>query len=761
MRLWAEDIKGNTLELLLTFPMRIREVTLGKFFASLTFYIVALLATLPIPIMILVLGNPDMGPIVTGYIGALLAGSFFLALGIFVSGFCKDQIVAFVLSMMFCFGFFLLGTDFAVGSIDGWLPGLGTFLRSVLGMSQHFISFERGIIDNRDVVYFVIGAVIFLILNSYWFEGRLRPRSRTIFALACLISTGIFILINLIFVDLPIGRYDLTEDKIHTVSSSSKHILQNLKAPVTVKLFISPPDKMPTEFKSLERDIRDKLEEFRIATKGNFEYKVFHMEAANVTDKKSDEETLVESIQKKGILPFQVQSIEADEVGVKLIYSAISIAYKEKPEEVMPQITPRSISRLEYDMMSKIYKMTLDKEPRVALFAPYQERPVEPGLRDAMKAYQNMDKIIEDDYEIIPKALELEGYKVSRIRLTRDDLIPEGTDTLIVIEPSRLNDRQRYEINRFLVNGGSVFIAAQQYDFNYSLEAGGLQVVLIDKQPQINPLLNTWGLGLDEDILMDKEHDVITVTGTQSMGGVSMAVSYPVKLPIQIRVLPEQMNKDVSITSNLSSVLYLWGNAIKIDKDRLKKQDLSYQLLFSSSNNSWKKVFASQKGMQVLNDRDFIMPAPEERQGFPLAVLVEGCFADAYSGKAVPTWPVEEGEGVEGQESYEAPQAQEHATITSSRGSLILVGCSIMFNKQAIGQAGHFNFLLNSVDSITLGEDLIKIRSKGPRDRALRSLSANAKAGWRIFTTFFVPVILSIGGALRLFTRRRLKWSLA
>ena len=758
MRLWAEDKKGNTLELLLTFPMKTRELALGKFLASFIFYLIALLATLPIPIMISILGNPDIGSIISGYIGLLCIGSFFLALGIFLSGLCKDQIVAFVLSMMACFGFFLLGTDFAISSIDGWMSGVGTFFKNTLGMTQHFIPFEKGIIDNRDLVYFLIGTAIFLILNGFWFEGRLRPKAKTIFTTACFVSTGIFMLINLTLTDLAIGRYDITEDKIHTISEATGSILTGLKAPVIVKLFISPSDKMPTGLKTLERDVRDKLEEFKITSKGNFKYKVFRMDTANVMEQEpGDEETLEKSIQKKGIVPFQVQSVEADEVGVKLIYSAISVAYKEKEDEVIPRVTPESVAELEYILISKIYKMTLEKAPKVAMFAPYEERTISPEMMRRINPQQQRNTILEDAYEIIPKVLGYEGYEVSRTGLTKDDPIPENIDTLIVIEPKGLNERQRFEINRFLVNGGSVFLVVQQYSFNYTPEAGGLQVVVMDNKPDANPLLNAWGLGVDEDILMDKEHDVITVAGMQPFGGISMQMSYPVRSPLHIKVLPEQMDKEISITSNLSSILYLWGNALQIDKDKLIELGLDIDVLFTSSQDSWKIPFQGdiQGRIQVLDKEDFIMPVSEKRDSFPLAILVEGQFPNAFSGKDMPAWPKDETE--EGEESYE--KSEKSPAISPAPGKLILIGCSMIFNKQAIGRPGHIDFLLNSIDAITLGEDLIKVRSKRPQERVLGRLSARAKIGWRIFTTFLVPLILCILGGVRLFTRSRLKLS--
>lgn len=172
MRLWAEDKKLGTLELLLTMPMRTHEVVVGKFLAAFAFYAVALAGTLTIPVMLAILGEPDFGPIIGGYIGALLLGGFFLALGLFISGLCKDQIVAFILSLVACFALFMVGTTFIATFLDGSISGLGSFLREYVGVTVHFEGAERGVIDVKNIVYFLSMAVLFLMLNTYSLEGR-------------------------------------------------------------------------------------------------------------------------------------------------------------------------------------------------------------------------------------------------------------------------------------------------------------------------------------------------------------------------------------------------------------------------------------------------------------------------------------------------------------------------------------------------------------------------------------------------------------
>lgn len=746
MRLWSEDRRGNTLELLLTFPIKTHELVLGKFFASLVFYVIALFSTLTIPIMIAVLGRPDAGSIFCQYIGGIFLGSFFLALGIFISGFCKDQIVSFILAMVACFALFLLGTDFTAGSLDGWLPGVGSFLKSSIGMLQHFDTFQKGVIDIRDALYFVTGTAIFLVLNKFWLDGRMKPKSKSMFITACFISAGIFSIVNFVFSDMPIGRFDRTEGRIYTISKATREILNELKAPVTVKLFISAQDKMPTGMKTLERDIRDKLDEFKVASNGKFEYKVFRMEAANVAEE--NQKNLEESINKKGIRPFQVRSIEADEVGVKLIYAAISVAYKEKTEEIIPTVTIQDLPGLEYSLIAKIYRLSLNKSPAVALIAPYFERQLDPKTRQvlAMFGQAGIGQYREDEYELIERLLEYEGYKTFRIRLTEEEPIPEDVETrqcrvstLIVMEPENLNERQKYEINNFLVNGGSVFLAVQKYEYGYETLRNGISVKARDKKPQINSLLNEWGLGVSEDILMDRQSDIISITGGAFAGIVP--VSSPVKLPVHLKIIEDQMNKNISITSRLSSLLYLWGTAITIDSEKLDKLNLEEKNLFTSSQYAWEIAYHPGS----LTREDITSPAPDALKEYPLAVLVTGQFSDAFKDKEVPAQP-------------NAEEKEERVELSPKPGKLILIGCSRMFTKELIGNGGHAAFFLNSVDALTLGEKLIEVRGKQPVDRSLGKLSSASRAAWRMFTTFFVPIILCIVGGIRIFMRGRAKW---
>ncbi len=172
MRLWAEDRRSGTFELLMTLPMRTSEVVAGKYVAALVFYLIALAGTLPIPIMLALLGDPDGGAIWGGYIAATLLGALYLGVGIFVSGLVRDQITAFILGMITCFFLFFVGLMPVALTVDGWIAGLGTFMQNAFGLMPHYESLQRGVINLGDVTYFLAFTAALLVMNAHWLEGR-------------------------------------------------------------------------------------------------------------------------------------------------------------------------------------------------------------------------------------------------------------------------------------------------------------------------------------------------------------------------------------------------------------------------------------------------------------------------------------------------------------------------------------------------------------------------------------------------------------
>ena len=387
MRLWAEDRKENTIEMLLTFPMAPYELVLGKYLASFVFFLLAIAGTVTIPIMLGFLGKPDWGTLLTSYLGAILLGSVFLALGTFLSSLVRDQIIAAVISLAACFGLVLIGTDFMAVSVDGWVTGLGTLLKKILGLTPHYEDFCRGILNLSDISYFIVWSALFLFLNGLFLEGRSRSNINFVFSVAVLICICIGAVFNFITADFSMVRYDCTKGKIHTVSDATKNILKKLQTPVNLTLYITPKEQMPTEMRNIEQDMVDKLHEMSLSSSGKLKYKVVHLEvnkliktvemgmAKEKEKKEKDKETIENLLFDKGVKPFSIAIFRQSQHSTQLVYSSLGISYEERKEEIIPQVVPQNIHDMEYQIMSAVYHLSRARKPVVVLIAPKDEVP--------------------------------------------------------------------------------------------------------------------------------------------------------------------------------------------------------------------------------------------------------------------------------------------------------------------------------------------------------------------------------------------------
>ncbi len=164
MRLWAEERKTGTVELLMTLPITPWQAVLGKFLAAWAFTGIALALTFPVWITVNFLGEPDNGAILTGYVGSLLMAGGFLAIGACLSAATKNQVIAFVFSVVVCFAFLLSGFPMVLDVFSGWLPQVVIDGIASLSFLTHFSNISRGVIDLRDLLYF--GLVIFSFLYA-------------------------------------------------------------------------------------------------------------------------------------------------------------------------------------------------------------------------------------------------------------------------------------------------------------------------------------------------------------------------------------------------------------------------------------------------------------------------------------------------------------------------------------------------------------------------------------------------------------------
>ena len=172
MRLWAEERKTGTFELLLTLPVSMGDAVLGKFFAAWTMIAISLALTFPMWITVNVLGNPDNGVIFAGYLGSLLMAGAYLSISACISAATRNQVIAFVVSVSLCFSFLLLGFPLILDFFRPWMPAPAVSFLASLGFLQRFQSIMRGVLDIRDILYFATFTTLWLYAGAWVVDHR-------------------------------------------------------------------------------------------------------------------------------------------------------------------------------------------------------------------------------------------------------------------------------------------------------------------------------------------------------------------------------------------------------------------------------------------------------------------------------------------------------------------------------------------------------------------------------------------------------------
>jgi ABC-2 type transport system permease protein len=172
MRLWAEERRSGTIELLLTQPVTLWQAVLGKFLAAWAFTAVALALTFPIWITVNYLGSPDNGVILAAYLGSLLMAGAFLAVGSCMSALTRNQVIAFILAAVVCFALLLAGFPLVLDAFRAWAPQALVDAVASLSFLTHFEAIARGVLDLRDLLYFGLTMAFFLIATAIVLDAR-------------------------------------------------------------------------------------------------------------------------------------------------------------------------------------------------------------------------------------------------------------------------------------------------------------------------------------------------------------------------------------------------------------------------------------------------------------------------------------------------------------------------------------------------------------------------------------------------------------
>jgi len=359
MRQWSEEQRSGTMEVLLTLPVRLYELVIGKFLAVVALVGLALVLTLFLPISVSILGNLDWGPVVGGYIASILMASAYAAIGLYVSSRTDNQIVAFIATALVSGFFYGIGSnllvDFFPNSIANVLQAIGT--------GSRFSSIERGVIDLRDLLYYLSLTGIFLTLNIRALEVRSWSKNTAVRAkqLASTLTT-VLVVVNLIVVNVwvyPLKglRIDLTEHKEYTLSSTTKDLLNSLDEPLLIRGYFS--DKTHPLLAPLVPTLVDMLTEYEVASDGKVQLEII--------DPAEDPEKEAEANQVYGISPTPFQVTDRYEASVINSYFNILFRYGDQNTTLdfndLIEVTSTrdgtidvSLRNLEYDLTRAVKK---------------------------------------------------------------------------------------------------------------------------------------------------------------------------------------------------------------------------------------------------------------------------------------------------------------------------------------------------------------------------------------------------------------------
>ena len=504
-------------------------------------------------------------------------------------------------------------------------------------------------------------------------------------------------------------RADLTADKRYTISQSTKNVLDRLDDIVTIDVYFS---RQPPRVAQIRQSVRDMLEEYRAFSK-NLEI--------NFIDPASDDEALKQKLRFMGIPEIQVNVIEKDKAELANVYMGVAILYEDK-KEVLPVV--QTTANLEYDLTSAILKVTSKEVKTVGFLSGH-------------------DEIDVFDQAFGPLRQELgRQYEVKNVPIDGDKAIDADVATLIVAGPkTELTEREKYEIDQFIMRGGRVCFLIDPILIQYE----GLNVTPL--KTGLNDLLEHYGVKLNDNLVLDVFMGQLTYS--QGFMTVSTSYAYFIKLMKQYQYrtgeTSDGLSQDSIITSQLESLMLPWAGSLEL----LPQGDSAVEAiaLAKTSRGGW----TAQSPYNINPTNRQFQPPASVQQVHTVAASLSGVFKSFYAGKAIP--PAESTESEEGMTAK--PTEEERTTKTESEATQIVVVGNSQFLQQ--GRPDGQLFFLNTVDWLTLGEELINIRSHGTTERPLKEISESEKFFLKFISIAGVPILVVAFGLVRFILRRRAK----
>lgn len=352
MKMWSEERRMGTLEFLLTQPIEPLQLVLGKFLACLALVGIALLLTLPVPITVSFLGNIDWGPIFGAYLATLFLAAAYIAIGLTVSSKSENQIVSLMVAVLICTIFYMLGSDVLTALFGN---NVGEFFKA-LGTGSRFSSITRGVIDFRDLYYYLSIVGVFLCLNVYflesgrWSEDAKPYHSRWRLLTALFVIN--FVLGNVWLHQIPWARADMTEGNIYSISDTTREYIKRLQEPLLIRGYFSA--KTHPLLSPLTPQLRDLILEYGVAGDGKIR--------AEFIDPLENPELEEEAGQKYGIKPVPFQVADKYQASLVNSYFDVLIQYGDQYEVLnfrdLIEVKAQTEGQIDVELRNPEYEMT-------------------------------------------------------------------------------------------------------------------------------------------------------------------------------------------------------------------------------------------------------------------------------------------------------------------------------------------------------------------------------------------------------------------
>ncbi|PWK18498.1 gliding motility-associated ABC transporter substrate-binding protein GldG [Xanthomarina spongicola] len=720
MRSFSDEKKQGTLELLLTKPISLLNIVLGKYFGAFILILIALLPTLLYVYTVYQLGNPtgnlDIGSTIGSYFGLLFLVATYTAIGLFTSSLSDNQIVAFISAVFLCFVFYI--------GFEGLADILSSTFVEQLGMSAHYKSMSRGVLDTRDILYFLSITLFFIALTSKLITTK-GLQKKEINSLGGLLA--MLIALNTL-THRYYERFDLTSDNRYTLSESALNIIEEVNSPIIVDVFLEGED-FPSEFRRLQFETRQILEEFSAFNKQI----VFNF--INPLEDEANRDQIIQQLNERGLTPMQLSVEENGKSSQEVIFPWALASYnnvtvkiplvKNKIGASQQELVNNSVQHLEYAFADGFSKLINPKSKKIAILRGNKQ------LKD--QYIFDFVTTIRDYYFIAPFTLD---SVASNPEKTLNDL--NDYDLIISAKPTEaFTENEKYVLDQFTMNGGkSLWLldaVAMEKDSLYNTGKN----VAIARDLNLTDFFFKYGIRINPVLVNDLYSAPITLAIGE--GSESRFQQFPwFYSPL---VNPEGQHP---IVNNINLVKFDFANQIDTLKNSITKTVLLKSSILSKIEGTPREISLE---MTAEEPDPKLYTNPHQN----LAVLLEGEFTSVYNNRIKP-FPL----------SDEKNNSKTTKMIVIADGDVIKneLGKNgpqeLGFDRNSGQLYGNKEFLLNAVNYLLDDNGLINIRSKEVSVAFLdMKKTASEKTKWQLINIALPLVLLSVFGFIFNYIRRK------